>query len=828
MKNTKCLLIALLAGLLLGPQGWAQDPPLKHHHWVVLVDVSLSSEGRDQQQSQRLGRSGYRLRNELLSLFQAVLVAKGEEDKHRRDHLTVFAFGNGVGAVTDAEPGSVRWRSIHAEEDWDARFPSGLGARTDLAEALRVGVEKLQSVPADYTKHLVILSDGELDVGANNRLPGQKMLLEELETYRQLLRNDARKMRWLGDHKVRVHTFAVDEDFTGGDDVERQGDIRGRLHAIGSPGDSALDRALSLVEDLNGKADAQGQLPFSEGPYVMQALADAFNGRSRSVRYENALQTLWDTFFPERPNLRVIPPGTRKLVAFAPRQEPSIPLQVDVDGVRRPYTLKYDAAQQSYAVHPADEISRTFEIRLQPTSQYVIWSIESPQYAIVELEAAQVARNLRVTPLPNVRLLWQEGHPKEHLVRGTSAELFLDLLLEEDLFDSEEWTLERWRGMLNDLGPDEKRAVVEIFRPDGSDGQTIELETQVPNNLTQVVLSSRGKYLETDLEGSYEVRARLEIGPRSQPDQNYVLLADPIHFRVLPPSILQAGRVSLHVRVYDDELGEATQLRPGESGDAAVEIEAQDDSLLVFEWRTDTVAECVEVRPLGLEIQPLDLTFGHAENDLAEPQIVDGQAICYRTVTKSYPEEFTVVARDDSSSWNRSVRIRQPPSLLSKISFFFAALVALCVLTVLAVPAFRRRALAEWNRRQQIKKIVFPIGVETAGQYHGWQAGKPKRLLLLQTTNGALHAEFSKDGPDQGEMGLELVPERARTYRLRPLNGPGWLFRTVAEDQPPPLPPMLPLSPSGELIDYDDLVEDTRFEVRFDEGPTATIRYADR
>ena len=89
------------------------------------------------------------------------------------------------------------------------------------------------------------------------------------------------------------------------------------------------------MEDLAGRVGPGGKMIESEGPYVLRALADQFGGKARSVRYDNVLDVMWETVFPDQERRRlVLPPGTKKVIVSA-RVDAPIQVKIEKDGRRR-------------------------------------------------------------------------------------------------------------------------------------------------------------------------------------------------------------------------------------------------------------------------------------------------------------------------------------------------------------------------------------------------------------------------------------------------------------------------------------------------------------
>lgn len=794
----------------------------KDQYWIVLLDVSLSSEQRDRSQSDRLGHPGYRLRNEILTMMQTLLAAQREKEQNQQnDFLDVYAFGSQVRHLESLSGQPVRWGDVKLEDAWNGEFPSGIGQRTNYLEAIRKAVEQFKDQHREAKKNLIIISDGELDIGGINRPLRGALEKEELELYRNFLRIDNPLMRWLEANHVAVYTLTLDEELQGPNEGERYQQIGQRLYALRLGGDRPLERALSVVEDASGRVGSDGRLPFSEGPYVMRALADEFGGQARSVRYDNVLDVLWRTVFPDQIvpeelglHRIVLPPGTHKVIVTGPVDAP---VQVKIHGRSAPVTLRYDGAKTRHSFEPPDAESDFTKVNVHPTSQYATWLIESPKLDEVYLNPTEEAlrQKFSLVPVNNIRFEWQQGKPPERIVAASAVELDLDLVW---VNQPDELGLDEWRQQLSKVP---LRASARVALPDAAPID-IPLRVEVAQDTSDRVLRLRGQFNDTRALGTYAVIAQLAVGT---PPDDWPLKARPVRFQVLAASPLsKPGRFSLVARLAppEGELGESVpipQPGPGEEG-APIDIGTEAPPNLVFEWWGKTEKDgCDAVDQLQVEIPELELVFGPSRDALkGKPLDEGGHRVCYRSMPEQLNESalrttLTVRAGDGLTSWERQLRFQVPePRLRRVLRWVGLALLALLLAAALAVALIPglRRALLDWLDR---RRADFPLAVDTPnGQTLVWEPGSgEKRFLVTCDAQGEIHAEVTGRSLRPDEQGFEVRARSADEYLVRHLSGPYWNLKRHA----PPRPPTLarPLGPEGEIVTLLELARGARIEV---------------
>ncbi|MEX2261865.1 MAG: hypothetical protein WD696_07925 [Bryobacteraceae bacterium] len=462
-KPGKALAFLLAASTLLqaGPAAPAE------HRWIVLVDVSLSSNQADRDVS---------LRNELLSLSQILLGAAAESDTTRRNFLKVFFFGDGVHPA-GLPPGPLRWGDSWPEYRWGVALPRGMGGRTELNKAIERAAEEFESMPAAAAKHLLIVSDGELDVGPHNRRADAPFQPEERTAYRGIFESTG-TLRTLD---VAVYTIAIDE-LAGTSENGRREEIRTRLQATG--GANVQEQFLRLLDHIQK----------GEGPYFLHALAESLYGRSRSVLSGNILDAVWQTIFPQAVSSTGVAPGSRALVVFARANEP-VRLCLEEGGGSQSLLLRYDAQTRGIVREPPDSNSDV-HARRRATSQYATWLIDAPQATCVEPRSAYHGNN--------VDLRWLPDKPV-HAGDPLAIELHLWKWSEHD--PSLEW----WRTYMSEqIQSKSVTAVATVSPPEGPPIPVV-LEAKVTSWLKEVLVLT-GRLPEAAVAGSYRIGAKLVVG----------------------------------------------------------------------------------------------------------------------------------------------------------------------------------------------------------------------------------------------------------------------------------------------------------------------------
>jgi hypothetical protein len=513
MRSSPTLLrrftVSAALALLCCPLGSAQGPGSndpERHHWIVMLDVSASFEKL--QASSDGGAAGlpgeYKLRNELPSLLYTLLAALNRaEGGAREDYLSVYFFGRGVHRVDSVQAERVQWGNERSDAWWEARqreLPAGIRARSELDRALEWSVQDFSNdtIP-NVKRHLILVSDGELDVGLQGRRPGAPPGEEELAAYDQLLDSRNGTIGWLQSHGVAIHTLAVDEKLRGSEDRLRQLEIRSELASKQLGGTPGLERARSLIRERMST-----HLPYvSEGPFVMQAIAEGPGGsgtRSRSVNSDNLYKVLWETFFPETPLGRYVAPGTRMVLVLARTGEPVV---VSVEGSPSPVTLRYDLDTNQPAII-GDTNGRIARVNARRSAQHVTWVIESNH--IVGVTAGADAR---IVPINDVELRWRPGRPPRSSARGQTVPVEAELLWTPQSAGGDDlatWR-ERMRRSLNEID-----ATLEVSSPGAREPVRLTLRPVLADDSSSVILSLQGQYTGTQTEGTHEMRGVLIVG----------------------------------------------------------------------------------------------------------------------------------------------------------------------------------------------------------------------------------------------------------------------------------------------------------------------------
>jgi hypothetical protein len=812
---------AVLAGFLLVPSAWAQEPApapegasgeAESRHWIVLLDASLSSKRRDEEQSRELGKPDYRLRNEILALTQTLLASlRIKEQELQNDYLEVYVFGSEVRSIAELPDRPVDWDSVFTEEWWNERIPDDIGSRTNYFEAIRKAVDSFKSKHPEAEKRLVLISDGELDIGEINRRSRGALQDEELERYRNVLRPDSDLMSALTGRDVTVYTLALDDELYGSNDVARQKEIGRRLYETRFGGSTPLERALAVVESLAGRT-RDGLLPYSEGPYVMRGLADQFGGEAHSVRYDNVLRVLWDTVFPTAQTRRiVVPPGTRQVIAFAPIDAPVV-VKLRKDGEPQEVALRYDPERDVVNTDPPEAEVRS---KVHPTSQYATWLIASDYLDEVHGLLGSQEEQISLVPVPNVYFDWRERQPPDRFLAGMPLEIGLDLVWQVEPPGK---SVPEWRRLLRDSSIQAEAQV----RPPGGDPRPVQLRAEIPpdTDTSAVVLKLSATYEATHADGSYQIEPFLVVGT---PPNAWELKATPLRVQALAESPLSdPERFSLAVRPFQREgLGERTLIPPPtEEGEAKpVEVTVGRPPHVVFEWLTEPGTGCEGVEQLLLRFPDRERTLGSINNDLPGDQPVreDGRIVCYRSIvenlgTDAFEAPLTIEAADGLTEWRRLLRVEAPLPVWANVLIAIGAallFLLLALLVALAVSEKLRRRLRRW---WVTARAPFPLAAEWDGRRIEWAKG-PKRLLIAFEPGGTVSAGFTAQSPPDGAPAVEVSNHSNLDFRIRLLSGSGSppILRKVGGSGTSSTP--RPLNSAGELVSRTELIRGTRLEI---------------
>lgn len=793
------------------------------HEWIVLLDASFSFDDRDAEQSRALNKPGYRLRNEVLALIQRLLAAKGEKDLGlRKDYLYVYVFGETVKRISPDPVEPVTWGNALEEQEWGPRVPAGIGRRTNYFDALRVAVEDLKAKRRPSQKHILLLSDGELDVGQNNRPRRGELMREELELYDTALRHDSPDFLWLHENGVEVSTFVIDEDFAGFNEKTRLDYLLAELGNHPFEGATLLDEARSKIKSLAGLATG-GRLLESEGPYVMAALGSTFCGKGYPIRYDTALRQLWKQMFPdEDDHHRVLPKGTRKVIVFAPR-EAAVPIRLREAAGPRDYYLTFNSVQGRYEIDSLPSVPLT--VVPHETSQYIIWRVESPALEEVGKEGAhaEIEHQLNVVPLPNVGFSWVPEKPPGEGLLGEPLELGVELQWRAE---PEGLSRDEWREYLKQSTI---RATARIDPPDGSEPVEARLGTAIPEDDSDVVLRLSGRVPRVTAEGTYFAQAELTIG---EEPRVVILRSDLKSLNLLADSPLADGeRFRLFARAsIDGRLGEAmaVPLPEGEEQLAAVALAVAgppEQALISFEWWGRREDECKGVERLSIELPDLGLILGKQENELAKDQVPreGDRLVCYRSAVRaiepeSLDRDLALVVRDRLLKRERPIRFErpQPPPY-----WLYTLLAVLAVLAAWA--ALNAKKLV---RRYRLIGKPFPVALEVGSKRLAWAKGeKAHRFLITADRLGKLSGELTERALERGECGVEFIQENPHECRLRSSGSEPWSYRFVDADGRTSTPHRV--GSEGETVSLLELARGKKIVLEHG-GEEATLRHSAR
>ena len=144
-------------------------------------------------------------------MTQTLLALLRERNPNENDYLDVYLFGNQTRRIKALPARPIEWNDIQPEEWWDGQVPRDIGSRTNYIDAIHQAVDLFQAQHKEAQKNLLLISDGELDLGDINRKAQGTLEKEELERYRTFLRTDNPLMKRLADNKVSVYTLALDQ-----------------------------------------------------------------------------------------------------------------------------------------------------------------------------------------------------------------------------------------------------------------------------------------------------------------------------------------------------------------------------------------------------------------------------------------------------------------------------------------------------------------------------------------------------------------------------------------------------------------------------------------
>jgi hypothetical protein len=333
------------------------QPAVEEHEWVLLIDASDSFKGGTPD-----------VRNEALIQIQTMLAIATERNpaRPRRDRLRAFRFGAGVQAI-DLPGEALNWGNVRSGLLWNERMPPGFKNRSDFVAALRRARDEFETRPGT-TQHVILITDGDLDVLPDNRPSRNPPGKEEEAEYRKLFDGRGELLSWFVDRGATIDTLYV-SPATGLMRLSQE-EIRRRLNLC--RGEDAAAKALSLVLSITQRATCAPGAPglgTSEGPYILRALAEITGGKSHTVDTTNLVEALRHLITPDLHSDKAIPPGTRILYAFGGLNETVKLRPVDSRGRRIEIELR---PNRPPVVNPPDV---RIEVDRKPGLASAIWRV---------------------------------------------------------------------------------------------------------------------------------------------------------------------------------------------------------------------------------------------------------------------------------------------------------------------------------------------------------------------------------------------------------------------------------------------------------------------
>jgi hypothetical protein len=337
-------------------------------------------------------------------------------------------------------------------------------------------------------KHLLIVSDGELDVGPLDRNSGVPFGDEERKAYSEMMSPDNSTLAKLRSLNVKVDAIVIDPLAIGGSD--RQDTIRQKLLSTGEP--TVQKQFERLLDELARATGATGHQPYSEGPYFLHTLTETLGGESRPVHPANLGDVVWHTIFPEAAKSGNVAPGSRWLVVLAKANE-AVRLCFDESGTQRDLLLRYDKERNDYSREPRDSTADV-RVRYHATSRYVTWLINAPGVTCVDPPAAYYGNN--------VELRWLA---EKTVAAGESLPIELALTRWVDEGPSLQW----WRNYLAQrISTGSMKATANVSLPDGSRTLGIPLTVEAATDGNNVLLL-KGQLSRASAQGPHVVSVRL-------------------------------------------------------------------------------------------------------------------------------------------------------------------------------------------------------------------------------------------------------------------------------------------------------------------------------
>jgi hypothetical protein len=286
-----------MVALGLAPSASAQAP-VERHDWILLVDASGSfRDGGDRD-----------VRNEALVQLQTLLAVAAERNPaaKREDRLKAYRFGTGVEPIL-VQDNVLTWENVKSAVRWDSGLDKPrFGARSDYVTALKRAKADLEARPESARQHVILISDGDLDVGSQLRRLGAPPAPEEIEAYGALLAGRS-LLDWFVERDIKIHTFYVRPAHQRAELTDDQ--IAQRLKSCA--GANIALKLFAMIEQMpRGCASGIGQ---SEGAYAMFAIAGHTGAEFHQVTDASFVSSLQAMVMPDLQSDIGIPPGTRQL-----------------------------------------------------------------------------------------------------------------------------------------------------------------------------------------------------------------------------------------------------------------------------------------------------------------------------------------------------------------------------------------------------------------------------------------------------------------------------------------------------------------------------------
>jgi hypothetical protein len=572
------------------------DTETENHRWIVLLDVSASfAQGDDENQ----------LVGEVLRLLHTFLGVQSETSvRPRTDQLNFYVFGGQVRPVAIPEE-PVTLTSIHDETWWSGhlRVDRQMAAHTRLDGALQQAADTFRSQPEQSIKHLILISDGELDVPSEVRRSGQAPAPEEITAYTALFGGDNSPLLDLQDLAVDAYILLIDPTVVDAD--AHRITLEGELQAF--PGSSPRERIMARIQSPTGSA--------GEGPSVMLTIAQILNGRLNTVGAGNLLDVVRSAVFPGLETRRFAPRGTYLQVAFLPR---SSPIRVDLEQTEvspaQSAILTYDenepdAYQEEYLGDLPPSERRPLNVRAFASRRFVTWLIASP-----ELSGATTEENPIMSAFKqNVYLRWVAEKPPAVVSVDDAVPIQLAVRWYPSGGEKlQARTLSWWREhLVTELESGDLEATARITPATGGESVEVPLHPH-PREDENFVLGLNGEFTPVSV-GQFKIKARIAYG---RGDRRTSIPSDFRHLQIRSGPQAHGAQPELTLRVFPADGQSDSAIVPASApGEAAEELPFLPDQL-----ETMRVAVCSsspeDLPKFSLRLSQLQITFQDTDNQV--------------------------------------------------------------------------------------------------------------------------------------------------------------------------------------------------------------------